>query len=209
DELEIGKAPRSLVATKAGYVFQNPDHQLFNETVEKELSFGPSNIKLSKDEIKTRVSEALRTVGLGEPYLDKHPFFLPKGLRQRVAIASILTLRPPVIIVDEPTTGQDFKQSFEIMDFLKRLNGMGHTIIIITHDMPVVARYARRVVCMMGGRVYLDGDVRSIFSRVEELGRAFVKPPDSALIAWRLREFGFPTGLVTPEEVAEHILKMA
>ncbi|MEM2035548.1 MAG: energy-coupling factor transporter ATPase [Candidatus Caldarchaeum sp.] len=209
DELEIGKAPRSLVATKAGYVFQNPDHQLFNETVEKELSFGPSNIKLSKEEIKTRVSEALRTVGLGEPYLDKHPFFLPKGLRQRVAIASILTLRPPVIIVDEPTTGQDFKQSFEIMDFLKRLNEMGHTIIIITHDMPVVARYARRVVCMMGGRVYLDGDVRSIFSRVEELGRAFVKPPDSALIAWRLREYGFPTGLVTPEEVAEHILKMA
>ncbi|MDW8084577.1 MAG: energy-coupling factor transporter ATPase [Candidatus Caldarchaeum sp.] len=209
DDLEIGKAKRSIIATKVGYVFQNPDHQLFNETVEKELSFGPSNIGLDRDETSARVMEALRTVGLRESDLVKHPFFLQKGIRQRIAIASILTLRPRVIIVDEPTTGQDFKQSFEIMNFLKDLNQRGHTIIIITHDMPIVARYARRVICMANGRILLDGPTRDVFRKTEELAQSFVKPPDSTLISQHLAPYGFPQGLLTPEEVAENLQRLA
>lgn len=104
---------------RVGYVFQNPDHQLFNSNCWDEIAYGPRNIQLSDDEVKERVEEAIQVVGLPKVYHDEHPFFLSKGLRQRVAIASILALRPQVIIVDEPTTGQDTKQSLEIMDFLR------------------------------------------------------------------------------------------
>jgi len=124
---------------RVGYVFQNPDHQLFNSNCWDEIAYGPRNIQLSEDEVKERVEEAIQVVGLPKIYHDEHPFFLSKGLRQRVAIASILALRPQVIIVDEPTTGQDAQQSLEIMDFLKELNEEhGHTIIIITHKLDEV-----------------------------------------------------------------------
>ena len=107
---------------RVGYVFQNPDHQLFNNTCWDEIAYGPRNIELPDEEVKERVEEAIAVVGLPKYTHQEHPFFLSKGLRQRVAIASILALRPKVIIVDEPTTGQDAKQSLEIMDFLQELN---------------------------------------------------------------------------------------
>ncbi|MEJ5201177.1 MAG: ATP-binding cassette domain-containing protein, partial [Anaerolineales bacterium] len=138
DGLNSKNTPIVQMVRRVGYVFQNPDHQLFNNNCWDEIAYGPRNIELPEDEVKERVEEAARVVGLDEAYFSEHPFFLSKGLRQRVAIASILALRPKVIIVDEPTTGQDARQSLEIMDFLKRLNEeLGHTIIIITHDMPI------------------------------------------------------------------------
>lgn len=200
DGLDVGASSTSRIATKVGYIFQNPDHQLFNETVYKEVAFGPSNIGLVEEEIRERVKEAIRIVGLDETYLEMHPFFLPKGLRQRVAIASILAIRPPIIIVDEPTTGQDFKQSFEIMNFLKMLNQRGHTIIIITHDMPIVARYASRTICMARGRILIDGPTREVFKQTEILAQTFVRPPDTTLIA-QMVDKGLPQDLLTPEEL--------
>lgn len=187
---------------RVGYVFQNPDHQLFNSNCWDEIAYGPRNIQLPEDEVKARVEEAAGVVGLGKQYFTEHPFFLSKGLRQRVAIASILALRPKVIIVDEPTTGQDARQSIEIMDFLRDLNQkLGHTIIIITHDMPIVAAYVQRVVAMGSGQILLDGPTRVVFSQPEVLAKTFLEPPQITQLAQHGRAYGFDPGTLTVEEM--------
>jgi energy-coupling factor transport system ATP-binding protein len=157
---------------------------------------------LPEPEVKARVLEAARVVGLSEAHFAEHPFFLTKGMRQRVSIASILALEPRVIIVDEPTTGQDARQSLEIMDFLRGLNETGgHTIIIITHDMPIVARYARRVVAMGMGTILADGPTRAVFSQPEALARTFIEPPQITQLAPRGAPLGFDLGTLTVEEL--------
>ncbi len=173
-----GKRVIKQLVTKIGYVFQNPDHQLFNDSVEKEIAYGPRNIGLPEAEVMARVREAAEVAGVGPEHIATHPFFLTKGLRQRVAIASILALKPRAIIVDEPTTGQDMAQSIEVMNFLQSLwREAGHTIIIITHEMSIVARYAQRVVAFGRGRVLLDGSTRAVFAQPQVLQQTFVEPP--------------------------------
>ncbi len=195
------------MATSVGYVFQNPDHQIFNMTVYDEIAFGPRNLLLPEDEVRERVLEASKIVGLSEEYMEESPFFLPKGLRQRVAIASILALRPKVIIVDEPTTGQDWKQSIEIMEFLKYLNGLGHTIIIVTHEMEIVAKYAERTVVMANGRKLLDGPTNEVFAEHELLRKAFVKPPQPTRAAYALRKYGVRQDVLSVQELVEEVIK--
>ncbi len=188
---------------RVGYVFQNPDHQLFNATCYDEIAYGPRNIELEREEVDARVQEAARVVGLPESLYGEHPFFLPKGMRQRVAIASILALRPKVIIVDEPTTGQDAQQSLEIMDFLVELNRQGHTVIIITHDMPIVARYARRVIAMAGGRILADGPTADIFGQQDVLEKASLEPPQITQLAQQTQSLGFDPGTLSVEAMWE------
>lgn len=190
------------IVTKVGYVFQNPDHQLFNNTVYKEIAYGPRNIGLEEKEVDQRVNEAARVCGIEEGLLDVHPFFLTKGLRQRVAIASILAMRPRTIIVDEPTTGQDLRQSLEVMNFLRDLwEQEGHTIIIITHEMPIVAQFAQRVVVLAKGKVLLDGPTRQVFAEPELLAQTFVKPPQITRLAQALSGFGFPNDILSVSEM--------
>lgn len=196
------------LATSVGYVFQNPDHQIFNMTVYDEIAFGPRNLLLDEDEVRERVKEAAKIVGLREELMGESPFFLPKGLRQRVAIASILALRPKVIIVDEPTTGQDWKQSIEIMDFLKHLNRLGHTIIIITHEMEIVARYAERTVVMAAGEKLLDGPTNEVFAKAEVLRRAFVKPPQPTRAAHTLSRYGVRRDVLSVEELVAEVMRL-
>ena len=202
DGLNSKTTPIVQMVRRVGYVFQNPDHQLFNNNCWDEIAYGPRNIELPEDEVKIRVEEATKVVGLPEIYFEEHPFFLSKGLRQRVAIASILALRPQLIIVDEPTTGQDARQSFEIMDFLKDLNeNHGHTIIIITHDMPIVAQYARRVILMSEGRILADDETARVFSQPEILAKAFLEPPEITQLAQSVQELGFSPGVLTVNEM--------
>jgi len=194
---------------RVGYVFQNPDHQLFNSNCWDEIAYGPRNIELSEEEVKERVSEAAAVVGLDPAYFPEHPFFLSKGLRQRVAIASILALRPQVIIVDEPTTGQDAKQSFEIMDFLLRLNReLGHTIIIITHDMPIVAQYARRVIAMGQGTVMADDETAKVFTQAELLQKTYLAPPPITQLAQKAQPLGYDPGTLTVAEMVEQFQRL-
>jgi energy-coupling factor transport system ATP-binding protein len=196
------KGMTKKIVTKVGYVFQNPDHQLFNNTVHKEIAYGPKNIGLSHDEIEVRVLEAARVCGLPESLFQEHPFFLTKGLRQRVAIASILAMRPRVIIVDEPTTGQDRRQSVEVMNFLKDLwEGEGHTVIIITHEMPIVSEYAKRCVVLGRGRILADGTTRDVFAQPELLAKTFVKPPQITRLAQALSAHGFKKDTLSVEEM--------
>lgn len=190
------------VVTKVGYVFQNPDHQLFNNVVFKEIAYGPRNIGLKEEEVQMRVEEAARVAGVEEDIFEEHPFFLTKGLRQRVAIASILAMRPQTIIVDEPTTGQDLAQSLEVMNFLRDLwEKEGHTIVIITHEMPIVAQYARRVVVLGQGQVLLDGTTGEVFAEPELLAQTFVKPPQITRLAQALGDYGIPRDILSVSEM--------
>lgn len=189
------------LVTRIGYVFQNPDHQLFNNSVEREIAYGPRNIGLAEDEVRRRVEEAAAVAGLGPEMMSMHPFFLTKGIRQRVAIASILALKPHTIIVDEPTTGQDIAQSLEVMNFLQRLNReQGHTIIIVTHEMPIVARYAQRVIALSRGHVLLDGSTREVFAQPALLRQTFVEPPQITRIAQAL-DGRVPRDVLSVEEM--------
>jgi energy-coupling factor transport system ATP-binding protein len=173
-----------------GYVFQNPDHQLFNSKVYEEIAYALHNIGLDDNEIDERVRHAAQIAGVSKEIFDEQPCMLVKGLRQRVAIASILSLRPKIIIVDEPTTGQDYRQSVEIMQFLCKLNEEGHTIIIITHEMDIVAQYAKRILVMKKGEIYMDGTPKEVFSQPDRLMEGYVKPPLVTRLAQLLHSDG-------------------
>ena len=194
------------IVTKVGYVFQNPDHQLFNNTVHKEIAYGPRNIGLSAEEVEARVLEAAQVCGVKREIFEEHPFFLTKGLRQRVSIASILAMRPQVIIVDEPTTGQDRRQSIEVMNFLRDLWGEnGHTVIIITHEMPIVADYARRCVVLSRGRILMDGSTREVFAAPDLLAQAQVKPPQITRLAQALSGHGVRGDVLSVDELSTEL----
>ncbi len=173
----VSRLAPSSRARYVGYVFQNPDHQLFRESVWEEVAFGLRNLRLPDEEIERSTEAILRQLELWD-YQDRHPFRLSKGDRQRLAIASILVLQPRVLIVDEPTTGQDPQKAREIMDLLQTLNReQGTTVIAITHAMELVAEYARRVVVMHEGTVLLDGAPRDVFAQAELLRRSSISPP--------------------------------
>jgi energy-coupling factor transport system ATP-binding protein len=177
--------PRREAGRLAGFVFQNPDHQIFAETVAAEVAFGPRLQGLGAAELEERVAQALDAVGL-EDRRGADPFLLSKGERQRVAVASVLATRPEVLILDEPTTGLDRHEVDEMMALVRRLNAAGHTVVMITHAMHVAAEQARRVVVMAGGRIVGDGPPEEIFHRPELLARAALRPPGAAVLAAHL-----------------------
>jgi energy-coupling factor transport system ATP-binding protein len=161
---------------RVGYVFQNPDHQIFSDTVFDEVAFGPKIREMEEAEIEERVREALAAVGM-EGRGDEDPFGLTKGERQRVAVASVLAVRPEVLILDEPTTGLDYAEQRSMMDLVKNLNEAGSTIIIVTHTMWVVAEYAHRAAVVRGGKIALQDTVRNVFAEEDELRDAALRPP--------------------------------
>lgn len=186
---------------KVGYVFQNPDHQIFSETVFDEVAFSPRLKKLPPEAVKECVTEALQAVGLAG-YEEQDPFALTKSGRQRVAVASVLAAKPDTLILDEPTTGLDYAEQRGMMEMVKRLNQNGSTIIFVTHHMWIVAEYARRVFVMKDGRIILEGSTRRVFSHGDELREAFLRPPHFVEFSNRL---GFT--FLTPQEMAKCIEK--
>jgi energy-coupling factor transport system ATP-binding protein len=183
-------------AAEVGYVFQNPDHQIFAATVEDEVAFGPRNFNLAPDEIERRCGEVLRAVGLQDARaLD--PFLLSKGERQRLAVASVLALRPRLLILDEPTTGLDYREQRRMMALVTELNRDGIAIVMITHTPWLVAEYARRVVLMRHGRKLYDGGVREFLARDELLASSSFRAPEATELS---RRFG--TVALGPDEFA-------
>jgi len=174
---ELRTVPLAHLAQKVGYVFQNPDHQLFAATVEEEVAFGLRNLGLPPTEVRARVSEVLETVGLCE-VRERDPFLLDKGERQRLAVAAVLALRPQLLILDEPTTGLDYREQRAMMELLRRLHGEGHTILIITHVPWVAAEYAERALVMARGRLLWDGPLRELCRRQDLCAQAAFRPPD-------------------------------
>jgi energy-coupling factor transport system ATP-binding protein len=193
--------PRRELARLVGYVFQNPDHQIFAKTVLEEVGFGLKALGEDPRLTERRVAEALESVGLSGSE-ETVPFTLTKGERQQVAVASVLATQPQVIILDEPTTGLDYRRQRSMMEMLKRLNRAGHTVIIITHSMGVAAEYATRTIVMKEGAVLLDGPTRPVFKEESRLSGASLRP--SSLV--RLSNW-LSTEALTVEQMVEELKK--
>ena len=193
--------PTIELCSHVGYVFQNPDEQLFCTTVEEELGFGPANIGMDKSTISSRVEAILNDIGLSK-YRDVWPKYLTKGERQRLALASVVAMDPEVLIVDEPTTGLDWIESCQILDYLEDLRAKhGKTIIIITHDMNIVSLYARRVVVMARGKVMGDGTPQEVFSQPDLMALACLRRPSIADVTDAL----WGEILLTPADAAQRL----
>jgi energy-coupling factor transporter ATP-binding protein EcfA2 len=163
--------------TVVGYVFQNPDHQVFKESVWEDVAFGLENLGLPQEEIERKTETVLERLDLIK-HAAVHPFRLGKGDRQRVAVAAILVMNPKVLIVDEPTTGQDPERARGIMRLMTELNQEEKiTVITITHAMDLVVEFGERVIAMGQGEILLDGPPREVFSQPEILAKTFVSPP--------------------------------
>lgn len=183
---EVDDYSMSAIGRDVGYVFQNPDHQIFADTVHEEVAFGPENFGLSGDELDRRVRRALETVEL-DGLADADPFALSKGQRQRVALAGILATDPSVIVFDEPTTGLDATQRDRFMGLVAELNREeGMTVVMITHSMETVARYAPRTVVLRDGRIVYDGSTRRLFADRDRLDANELQPPHVVEAANRL-----------------------
>jgi energy-coupling factor transport system ATP-binding protein len=185
DGHDLRELPFRRVAAEVGYVFQNPDHQIFAATVRDEVSFGLRNFGCNADEMSERVTAALRAVGL-EGCEEMDPFLFAKGQRQRLAVASLLVLRPRLLILDEPTTGLDYTEQRRMMDLVVRLHREGMTVLMITHSPWVVAEYARRGILMRNGRIELDGPPRDLFAEEELLAQCHFEPPVITRLGRRL-----------------------
>lgn len=197
-----GRSTRGLrvseLAATVGYVFQNPDHQIFADSVTDEVAYGLRNFGWAPDRVETRVAEVLGQVGMSH-LAERHPFTLGKGERQRLAVASVLALSPQVLVIDEPTTGLDWLGAQAIMALIRELNDAGRTIVMVTHDMSLMARYARRALVFADGELIADTDPVSLFADDDLLRRGTLIPPQITQLAAGL---GCPRTVTTMEDFA-------
>lgn len=203
---------RRAVRFRVGLVFQYPENQLFEETVEKDIAFGPRNLGLGEEEIARRVKDAMRRVNLPEEVSGRSVFELSGGQMRRVAIAGVLAMEPEVLVLDEPCAGLDPHGREEILGVIRRLHSeSGTTIVMVSHSMDDVANLAERVVVMNHGRIVMDGAPAEIFSKGEELRAMGLDVPQAVELAERLREHGIavPENAYRLEEVAQAILAAA
>ncbi|HEY6570234.1 MAG TPA: ABC transporter ATP-binding protein [Candidatus Limnocylindrales bacterium] len=199
--LDTSRNPPRRMAAHAGYAFQNPNHQLFASTVAAELAFGPRNLGVAEAEIAERVADAAARLGL-EGVLDRHPYHLERGARKLVAIAAVVTMRTPVLILDEPTTGQDRRTSAMVRALIDDLGAGGTTIVCISHDMRLVADAADRLLVLDGGRIVADGTPRAVFGDLSAIARAGLAPPQITRLALRLPKRAEPWPALTVDELA-------
>ena len=194
------------IRRKVGLVFQYPEYQLFEETVFKDIAFGPSNLGLSQEEIGERVREAAQLVGLNEDLLERSPFELSGGQKRRVAVAGVLAMRPATLILDEPAAGLDPRGHARMLDIMRSLHGRGGmTLVMVSHSMSDVAKLCSRILVMNKGTLAMDGSPEEIFmlgTKLTELGLGL---PESAELSEKLRNEGFrlPPNVWKMEQLAE------
>lgn len=196
---------------KVGLVFQYPEYQLFEETVYKDIAFGPQNMKLSNEEVDQRVREAAEFAGIGEELLDKSPFELSGGQKRRVAIAGVIAMRPRVLILDEPGAGLDPRGRESIIENIRRYHRTtGATVIMVTHSMEEIASTVERIVVFNRGRIAISGTPGEVFSRGDELVEMGLSVPQVTGIAKRLSELGLPvdTSVYTIEQLKTALLRL-
>jgi energy-coupling factor transport system ATP-binding protein len=202
DGVETRKVSVAKMARKVGLVFQNPDHQLFSETVEEEISFALKNFGYDEETIRERLDWALNLLDL-EEYRKVSPFMLSGGERKRVALASVLAWDPKIIILDEPTIGQDYRQKERLRQFIIQLNRQGKTVIIVTHDVEFVAECSPYIVLMRDGRIIAEGPAKEILTDEELVSQAYVVLPEVTKIFKRLEDLGFPRKVIDVYEAAD------
>ena len=212
EDLNGEKVDRRRIRQKVGLVFQYPEYQLFEETVAKDIAFGPKNQGLSAEEIDQRVRRAMAAVHLDyDKYAERSPFELSGGQMRRVAIAGVLAMEPKVLILDEPTAGLDPRGRDRILGMIQELHAKGGTtVIMVSHSMDDVARLATRLIVMSKGKLVATGTPREIFSQVEMMESIGLGVPEAAKLCAMLREKGIdvPNDLYTTEEVRDYIMKL-
>jgi energy-coupling factor transport system ATP-binding protein len=195
------------LARQVGFVFQNPDQQIFAYSLWHEAAFGLEQQKLAKSEIEARVMHALQAVGLYD-LRERHPRELSRGQRQRLATASVLAMETDILVLDEPTTGQDFVARRQIMDLAAGLHQRGRTILIVTHDMALVAQYCTRAIVLNAGQVFMDAVPLELFQRDEVLAAAGLEIPPVTRLARGLAAFGVSGAVRTVDELYESVLQV-
>ena len=193
DGADIWAEPKKIrsVRFRVGLVFQYPEYQLFEDTVRKDIAFGPKNMGLAADEVERRVLAALSAVGLDESVLDKSPFALSGGQKRRVAIAGVMAMEPEVLILDEPTAGLDPRGRESILQMLREYHERrGSTVVLVSHSMEEIARNAQRIIVLSGGGVCMEGTPAEVFARADELEAVGLDVPQSTKIAAALRRRG-------------------
>lgn len=193
----------SELAQRIGFVYQNPDAQMFSKTVEEEVRFGPINQLDDENEVARRVETALSDMGLLD-VKDEHPLALSKGDRERVAVAAVLAMEPEVIIFDEPTTGQDTDGSRRIMEMIKKLNEAGRTVLVITHHLYLLPGYINRIALLGNGELIDIGLIREVFHKVDMLHKTYLAPPQIVEFSHELEEMsGSKMNALTIEEILQ------
>ena len=210
---DIWANPKEIrkVRFQVGLVFQYPEYQLFEETVYKDIAFGPGNMGLDKDEIDHRVRQAAAFVGLKEELLDKSPFELSGGQKRRVAIAGVIAMEPKVLILDEPTAGLDPAGREQILSQIRAYHReKGNTIILVSHSMEEIACNADRIVVLKSAKNYMDGTPREIFARARELEEVGLDVPQVTKVAMALHHRGLPvnTAVYTVDELKEELMRL-
>ena len=212
EDLNGEHVDRRALRRRSGLVFQYPEYQLFEETVAKDIAFGPKNQGLSPEEIDQRVRYAMDCVHLDyDKYCDRSPFELSGGQMRRVAIAGVLAMKPSVLILDEPTAGLDPRGRDRILTMLEELHASRSvTIVMVSHSMDDMARLATRLVVMAEGKILASGTPREIFAQEEMMLSAGLGVPEAARLCRALREKGLdlPADLYRPDELKEHLLRL-
>ena len=203
DSKDTAKNSVQQMSSTVGYVFQNPNHQLFAPSVTAELAFGPTNLKLPPEEITERIAHALEFFDIKQ-YADMHPYRLSFPLRKLVGIASVFTMGPKVFVLDEPTTGQDHQTTKVINQLIHRLQDRGSTVICVSHDMPLLADVSERMIVMWNAKIIADGGAREVFGNTEVMERTHIAPPQVTQISLRLKSRkGKPASLSVADLSAE------
>jgi len=193
------------LARNVGFVFQNPDHQLFSETVEDEIAFALKNFGFEEAVIEKQVDWALNLLDITK-YRKTSPFMLSGGERKRLALASILAWDPQVIILDEPTIGQDYQQKEKLQQFILQLNAQKKTVIVVTHDVEFVAECNPRVILMSQGKILAEGIAEEILTNQKLVAQASIVPPQITQIFLELADLGLPTDVIDVHEATEILL---
>ena len=196
------------VRRTVGLVFQYPEYQLFEETIAKDIAFGPKNLKLSQEEIDRRVKNAMQQVGLPEEFAERSPFELSGGQKRRVAIAGVLAMEPSILILDEPAAGLDPVGRRDMLDLVKSIHDRGVTVIMVSHSMDDVGRLCDRLFVLNHGKIAFSGTPAEVFVHGDELRSIGLDVPECAKLANLLRKKGFdmPEGIYSMEDVSNAIL---
>ena len=196
------------IRKNVGMIFQNPDNQIIATTVEEDIAFGPENLNIPSDEIRKRVDDSLKIVGM-QDYAKKPPHHLSGGQKQRIAIAGVLAMQSPIIVLDEPTAMLDPKGRKNVMQTVKELSKKGITIIFITHFMEEAAQ-ADRIIIMNNGKVYKEGEPSEIFSDIESIKKIGLEAPEASEIAHKLRLAGIDidSKIISNRELVESLCRL-
>lgn len=196
------------VRQKVGIVFQDPNDQLFAPTVKEDIAFGPMNLGLSYDEVEKRVEDALKMVGM-ENYEDKTPHHLSGGQQKRIAIAGIIAMKPELMILDEPTAGLDPDGVEKVLNIMNQLNEEGMTLIISSHDIDIISKYADKIFVLYNGEIIESGNKNKIFSDMELLKKAHLRTPITTEILYNLKESGLNvnTEKISVKDTCAEIIK--